>query len=163
MIPEMSQVDEESPYLKAEGRARVKIDLRLKASGFAGADYQTMNLYARKGVAVREFRMAAGHGTSDYLLFKDAHAVGVAEAKKQGKRYPRSRPKRASTAWASLRTWKPHAGPFPSCTRPQITRSNSPICSIPSPAAVEYSASIGRRQWPGGSVKPELNPAAPRT
>ena len=75
---------DDDTYLTAEARARVKIDVRLKASGFAVQKYKTMNLYAQEGVAVREFRMAPGHGTSDYLLFNAAHAVGVAELKKTG-------------------------------------------------------------------------------
>jgi type I restriction enzyme, R subunit len=84
MLPAMTDAADDNTYLTAEARARVKIDARLKASGFGVQNYQSMNLYAQEGVAVREFRMAPGHGTSDYLLFIDAHAVGVAEAKKTG-------------------------------------------------------------------------------
>jgi type I restriction enzyme, R subunit len=35
-------------------------------------------------VAVREYPMAKGHGTVDYLLFVDTGPVGVIEAKKDG-------------------------------------------------------------------------------
>lgn len=45
-----------------------------------------MNLGAGTGVAVREFRMAPGHGFADYLLFVHGKAVGVLEAKPAG--YP---------------------------------------------------------------------------
>ncbi len=41
-----------------------------------------MNLYAGRGVAVREFRVQTGY--SDYLLFVDKKAVGVVEAKPEG-------------------------------------------------------------------------------
>jgi len=43
-----------------------------------------MNLYTGKGVALREFPLAAGHGYADYLLFVDTKAVGVLEAKPEG-------------------------------------------------------------------------------
>jgi type I restriction enzyme R subunit len=45
-----------------------------------------MNLSATRGVAVREFPLAPGHGFADYLLFVDGKAVGVLEAKPQGTR-----------------------------------------------------------------------------
>jgi type I restriction enzyme R subunit len=35
-------------------------------------------------VAVREFKLAKGHGRVDYLLFVDGKAIGVVEAKKAG-------------------------------------------------------------------------------
>ncbi len=41
-----------------------------------------MNLYAGRGIAVREFRVQTGY--SDYLLFVDKKAVGVVEAKPEG-------------------------------------------------------------------------------
>ena len=43
-----------------------------------------MNVYAGRGVAVREFPMPSGHGEADYLLFVDRSAVGVVEAKPEG-------------------------------------------------------------------------------
>ena len=36
--------------------------------------HRQMNLGAGRGVAVREFPMAAGHGEADYLLFVDRKA-----------------------------------------------------------------------------------------
>lgn len=41
-----------------------------------------MNLYAGRGVAVREFPLQTGF--ADYLLFVDRKAVGVIEAKAEG-------------------------------------------------------------------------------
>ena len=41
-----------------------------------------MNLYAGRGVAVREFPLETGY--ADYLLFVDRKAVGVVEAKAEG-------------------------------------------------------------------------------
>lgn len=43
-----------------------------------------MNLAAGNGVAVREFRMAPGHGFADYMLFIGGDATGVLEAKPVG-------------------------------------------------------------------------------
>jgi hypothetical protein len=43
-----------------------------------------MILSAGPGVAVREFKMASGHGFADYLLFVNGKAVGVLEAKPAG-------------------------------------------------------------------------------
>jgi hypothetical protein len=43
-----------------------------------------MNIHAGRGVAVREFRLASGHGFADYVLYADQQAIGVIEAKKEG-------------------------------------------------------------------------------
>jgi len=43
-----------------------------------------MNISAARGVAIREFKMAQGHGFADYLLYVDEQAVGAFEAKKAG-------------------------------------------------------------------------------
>lgn len=47
-------------------------------------DRDEVNLTAGPGVAIREFRLASGHGFADYLLFVDGKAVGVLEAKPEG-------------------------------------------------------------------------------
>jgi len=47
-------------------------------------DRPDINLSAGPGVAVREFPMASGHGTADYLLFVNGKAVGALEAKPKG-------------------------------------------------------------------------------
>jgi len=62
-----------------------------------GAGPVAMNLYARQGVAVREFIMATGHGRADYLLFVDQKAVGAIEAKPSGTPWPVSSRSRQST------------------------------------------------------------------
>ena len=74
----------EEAYLTAEARARVEIDRQLEACGWFVQDRSAMNLYAGRGVAVREFIMASGHGRADYLLFVDQKAVGAIEAKPSG-------------------------------------------------------------------------------
>ena len=71
-------------YLTPEARARVRIDEMLVAAGWAVQDVQAVNLGAGRGVAVREFILKPPHGRVDYLLFVDAEAVGVIEAKKDG-------------------------------------------------------------------------------
>ncbi len=62
----------------------MKIDSALAAAGWVVQDHGGMNLGAGKGVAVREFALAPGHGKADYLLFLDRKAVGVLEAKPEG-------------------------------------------------------------------------------
>jgi type I restriction enzyme R subunit len=65
-----------------EARARQNIDSQLTACGWAVQDRLAMNLYAGRGVAVREFPLDTGY--ADYLLFVDRGAVGVVEAKAEG-------------------------------------------------------------------------------
>lgn len=67
-----------------EALAREKIDESLVRAGWILQDRSEMNLAAGRGVAVREFKMEAGHGFADYLLFVDEQAVGALEAKKEG-------------------------------------------------------------------------------
>lgn len=67
-----------------ETLARQRIDEQLAAAGWAVQDWSEINLSASRGVAIREFRMASGHGQADYLLFVDRQAVGALEAKKAG-------------------------------------------------------------------------------
>ena len=69
-----------------EQRARHDIDSQLAAAGWLVQDRAEMNLTAGPGVAVREFKMADGHGFADYMLFVEGKAVGVLEAKPAG--YP---------------------------------------------------------------------------
>src|SRR5438093_225076 len=67
-----------------ERKAREKIDAALAEAGWAVQGREDTNLAAGRGVAVREFALAHGHGFADYLLFVDGKAVGVLEAKPQG-------------------------------------------------------------------------------
>ena len=67
-----------------EQQARQQIDETLAEAGWIIQDRDAMNLAARLGVAVREFRMAPGHGFADYMLFVDGLAAGVLEAKPVG-------------------------------------------------------------------------------
>ena len=93
-----------------EQQARVEIDKALDAAGWVIQDRAETNLTAGLGVAVREFKMADGHGFADYMLFVEGKAVGVLEAKPAG--YPgstavrqrlRTPATRCSTLVASLR------------------------------------------------------------
>ena len=70
--------------LTPEQQARQQIDTALADAGWVVQDRDEMNLAAGLGVAVREFRMAPGHGFADYMLFVDGQAVGVLEAKPVG-------------------------------------------------------------------------------
>ena len=65
-----------------EELARINIDKQLTACGWIVQSRSEMNLYAGRGVAVREFPLSTGE--ADYLLFVDRKAVGVVEAKPEG-------------------------------------------------------------------------------
>ena len=66
-----------------EGAARKNIDAALDAAGWLVQDYETLNVSAGRGVAVREFPLP-GFGSADYMLYVDGEAVGIMEAKKEG-------------------------------------------------------------------------------
>ena len=70
----------------SEQHARRQIDAALAEAGWVVQDREEANLGAGRGVALREFPMAPGHGQADYLLFVDRQPVGALEAKKAG--YP---------------------------------------------------------------------------
>ena len=70
--------------LTPEQEARQRIDAALVEAGWIVQNRGEMNLAAGRGVAVREFKMAPGHGFADYMLFVDGQAVGVLEAKPIG-------------------------------------------------------------------------------
>lgn len=65
-----------------EARARHNIDSNLTATGWVIQNRVDMNLYAGRGVVIREFPLETGY--ADYLLFVDRRAVGVIEAKAEG-------------------------------------------------------------------------------
>jgi len=72
------------PPGRGEGAGRDRPHRKLAAAGWAVQDYRTVNFGAARGVAVREFPLAGGHGRADYLLFADRKPLGVVEAKPDG-------------------------------------------------------------------------------
>src|SRR3990170_7173752 len=70
--------------MNPEQEARQRIDDLLTQAGWAVQNAGAVNLYARRGVAVREFSLKAGHGEADYMLYVDGKAAGVVEAKRVG-------------------------------------------------------------------------------
>jgi len=73
-----------SSTAKPEQEAREQIDAQLGNAGWILQNRDRMNLYAARGVAVREFPLKSGHGFADYMLFVDGKCVGVLEAKPAG-------------------------------------------------------------------------------
>ncbi len=67
-----------------EDKAREQIDGLLEKSCWIVQDTKSANLNAARGVALRNFPLASGHGFADYLLYIDGKATGVIEAKKEG-------------------------------------------------------------------------------
>ncbi|MBA3006667.1 MAG: DEAD/DEAH box helicase family protein [Proteobacteria bacterium] len=70
--------------MTSEIHAREKIDQLLTQAGWFVQDVKDTNIFAGKGVAIREFPLKQGHGFADYLLYVDGRAAGVIEAKKTG-------------------------------------------------------------------------------
>jgi type I restriction enzyme R subunit len=70
--------------MSPEARARQTIDALLTQAGWHVCDMAQANIHAARGVAIREFPLNPGHGFADYLLYIDAQAAGVIEAKKEG-------------------------------------------------------------------------------
>src|ERR1700694_3196919 len=68
--------------MRPEGLARQKIDEMLKQAGWVVQDRDRVNLYAGRGVVIRELSMSTG--MADYALFVDQTPVGTIEAKKEG-------------------------------------------------------------------------------
>ena len=62
----------------------MEIDRLLEAAGWHVCDYKGANIHTARGVAIREFPLASGHGYADYLFYLDGKAAGVIEAKKVG-------------------------------------------------------------------------------
>ena len=65
-----------------EQTSRQPIDRRLEQAGWIVQDYRQMNISTGLGVAVREFPLTTGD--ADYMLYADAKAIGVVEAKPKG-------------------------------------------------------------------------------
>jgi len=65
-----------------EQKARKQIDRQLEQAGWIVQDFSQINITAGLGVAVREFPLSTGH--ADYMLYADAKAIGVVEAKPKG-------------------------------------------------------------------------------
>ena len=65
-----------------EQQARQNIDRQLAACGWQVQNHAEINLSAGAGIAVREFPLNSGF--ADYLLYVDAKAIGVIEAKPKG-------------------------------------------------------------------------------
>src|SRR5258708_6353148 len=68
--------------MTSEQKARQQIDRQLELAGWSVQDHRQMNISAGLGVAVREFPLKTGF--ADYMLYADAKAIGVVEAKPKG-------------------------------------------------------------------------------
>ena len=67
-----------------EQLARRTIDELLSAAGWQVQDRKQADIFASRGVAIREFPLKTGFGFADYMLYVDGAAAGVVEAKKEG-------------------------------------------------------------------------------
>ncbi len=139
--------------------ARELIDQQLQACGWTIQDRQGMNLFAGRGVAVREFPVEGGF--ADYLLFVDRKAVGVVEAKKAGTTLS-GVAEQAGMYAASLPGNIPHIGQekLPSFINRPASRPISGTNATPSRARGGCSRSIVPRPWRNGPpIRPRYAPA----
>src|ERR1700734_2346871 len=95
-----------------ETKARVNIDRQLAHAGWLVQDRDDMNLAAGPAIAVREFKLKAGHGYVDYLLFLDGRGVGVCEAKPAG---------------TTLTSVEPQAGKYVAGLPPELDAPHKPL------------------------------------
>ncbi len=65
--------------MSPEEKARIEIDKQLHSAGYIVQDMSELNLYAGKGVVVREYPTDTGE--VDYLIFINQQPVGIIEAK----------------------------------------------------------------------------------
>ena len=69
--------------MQPEEKARLIIDQQRVEAGYVIQDMSDMNVYAAKGVIVREYPTDTGE--VDYLIFINAQPVGIIEAKEINK------------------------------------------------------------------------------
>jgi len=62
-----------------EQEARADIDRLLTAAGWHVCNDEAADIHAARGVAIREFKLVAGQGTADRLLYVEGKAAGVIE------------------------------------------------------------------------------------
>jgi len=67
-----------------EQEACADIDRLLIAAGWHACDDKAADIHAARGVAIREFKLVAGQGTADHLLYVNGKAAGVIEPWKRG-------------------------------------------------------------------------------
>ena len=116
-----------------EELARQDIDKQLEACGWIVQPRRSLNLYAGRGVAVREFALDTGE--ADCLLFVDCKAVGLVEARLPGTRsvcQPTSPTSRCDC---------------PSYMKALVQRPSPAAAATPSPARLGYSTSIVLGRW----------------
>ena len=144
-----------------EQLATIQIDACLTAAGWVVQDRAAMNLAAGRGVAVREFKMAPGHGFADYLLFVDGKAVGVLEAKPAG--YPLTDVELQADKYAAglPNGLNPPVTPLPFLylSTGVETRFINGLDPDPKTRAISanFRTSIGPRRWPSGSSADTLD------
>ena len=90
-------------------------------------------------VAVREFPLSTGF--ADYLLYVDAKAIGIIEAKPEGTRLPGWKLSRPNTRKDSPPGYHTSTYLFPSLTNPPARSPSSPTRWSRTPAVERFSRS----------------------
>jgi type I restriction enzyme R subunit len=146
---------------KPEDRARANIDLLLTAAGWLIRNRDSINIEAGRGVAIREFQLAPGHGFADYLLYIDGYAAGVIEAKKAGVPLVEVEIQSGKYSQGLPENLPAPRRPLPFCYRPPESRRASSTFSNPTPAAGQSSASTVPKRWRPGSNPISNRPPPP--
>jgi type I restriction enzyme R subunit len=116
---------------RPEANARCQIDAVLTLASWMVQDAASVNLFAARGVAVREFPLQHGHGVADYLLYVDARAAGVLEAKPEGETLTGVETQSARYSHGLPATLPAHQRPLPFSY--QSTGGETPFTSWPDP------------------------------
>lgn len=95
-----------------EQKARDHIDQMLRLAGWAVQNKNKINLHEGAGQAIREYQTDVG--PADYVLFVDAQAVGVIEAKKEATAHNITTVEEQTGGYASARLkWINNNAPLP--------------------------------------------------
>jgi len=116
-----------------EQQARESIDTLLTAAGWDICDADKANIHAARGVAIREFPLAKGHGFSDYLLYVDGKAAGVIEATKEGITLTGVEPSPANMWMVCLRGFRPGIRRYRLHISPRAWKPDLPMVSTLNP------------------------------
>lgn len=129
-----------------EDKARDDINELLEKAGWKVQDYKSANLHAGRGVALRNFPLAEGHGFADYLLYVDGKAAGVIEAKKTGVTLTGVEVQAAKYSEDCLSSYRPTSAPFRFSIKAPGSKRGSRTASIRNPAAAGPSPFTDRRR-----------------
>jgi type I restriction enzyme R subunit len=111
-----------------EQRARELIAAALVAAGWLVQDRRRLNLHAVPGIALCETNVEGGF--ADYMLFVDAKAIGVLEAKAAGFSLVSPKKLAQTLRWKLTTSTTARSNPAAACSAPWpcSARTACPLC-----------------------------------